>query len=98
MVKKSIWIYPCIGCVFDYECGGITCCFEIAKYMSDLGIDVRIEDISRQQNHIYNNFITENIIETNIENIIVIYGETVTGNPLNARYVVRWILGPYANI
>ena len=68
----------------------------MAKCMSDLGADVRIEEIYKTKNHIYNNFITESINDTNIENIIVIYGETVIGNPLNAKYVVRWILGPFA--
>jgi hypothetical protein len=56
------------------------------------------------QNHIFNNVFTYNILNTdltayhNIENTLVIYGETVEGNPLGAKYIVRWILAPLGMI
>jgi hypothetical protein len=38
-------------------------------------------------NRYYNN-------EFDLNETIVIYGETIPGNPLNAPHVVRWILAP----
>ena len=45
------------------------------------------------KNDIYNNFsLTKHLDDVN--NTIVIYGQGIKGNPLNAKYIIRWILAP----
>ena len=97
---KNVLIYPLYNCIYDYSCGGITCCFEMAKQLSNYFPNVLIYDISQMPNNIYNKlFIKIDISsdlnqEYNIENTLTIYGETVENNPLNSKYIVRWILAP----
>jgi hypothetical protein len=99
MTIQHIFIYPCQGCIFSYSCGGMICSYEMAKNLSQY-IETWIYSAYQIQNDIYNNVFTYNILNTdlnarhNIENTLVIYGETVEGNPLGAKYIVRWILAP----
>jgi len=71
----------------------------MAKCLSQY-IDVLIYNTQDIPNHIYNKTFSHNILSTdltttyNIENTLVVYGETVQDNPLRAKYIVRWILAP----
>uniref|UniRef100_A0A6C0HZ60 DegT/DnrJ/EryC1/StrS aminotransferase family protein n=1 Tax=viral metagenome TaxID=1070528 RepID=A0A6C0HZ60_9ZZZZ len=100
---KNVVIMPCHWCNFNYSCGGITCCFELAKELSKY-LNVIIHNHNPDINHIYNKsftqvFISEDLNEEyNLENTLVIYGETIEGNPLYAKYIMRWILAPLGMI
>jgi len=99
MTIEHILIFPCHNCNFNYSSGGVTCSFEMAKCLSQY-IDVLIYNTQDIPNHIYNKTFSHNILSTdltttyNIENTLVVYGETVQDNPLRAKYIVRWILAP----
>jgi hypothetical protein len=99
MSIEHILIFPCHGSYFQYSSGGTTCSYEMAKYLSQY-IDVLIYSSKETPNNIYNKTFSQNILSKdlnttyNIENTLVIYGETVEDNPLGAKYIVRWILGP----
>ena len=85
---KDILIYP----RYEYSdnCGGIVVQYYLAKILDQIGIRVRIKlNNNYVENNIYNNYDNDDFY---LNNTIVIYGETIEGNPLNASYVVRWIL------
>jgi hypothetical protein len=86
---KNILIY-CINS-FDIKCGGLTVQYELCKILDNMGINVRIQAPDKISNSIFMNYYNN---EFNLNETIVIYGETINGNPLNAPHVVRWILGP----
>jgi hypothetical protein len=77
---------------FIFECGGVVVQYELANILNNLGVDVSIMSPINIQNSICNNFYDGTPID--IDNTFVIYGETIEGNPLNAKYVIRWILAP----
>jgi len=90
MEKKNIIIH--IPSSFTYFSGGTLILFYMAKLLSDKGENVRIiDDGSRKENPLYNNYYDENCGFTQ-DNTIVIYSEGVEGNPLNAKNIVRWVL------
>jgi len=98
--QKNILIYPHID--FNLRDGGITVHYYFAQLLDKFGIKVRINTSSFiNANDIFNNFYDN---EFDLNNTIVIYCEGVVGNPLNAPYVVRWMLSelgknvPYDNV
>ena len=103
---KTILIVPVCNCSFTQAIGGITCSFEVAKMLNLFCNDVRILDLKQISNHVYNNTFVYDNYENNFdamttyeynydkETTVVIYGEQVTGNPMNSKHVVRWILAP----
>lgn len=75
---------------FSFNIGGIVVEYYLGSLLDKLGIRVRMHNDQRIKNHIYNNYYDNDF---DINDCVVIYGETILGNPLNASYVVRWILG-----
>jgi len=96
----NVLIYPCDRCMYEYCSGGITCSFEMARILSNYFPNVLIYNMLSAPNPIYNKSFKNIEISTNlneeynIENTLTIYGEGVECNPLNSKYIVRWILGP----
>jgi hypothetical protein len=89
-MKKDIVIYP--HSVFNTNDGGVTVQYYLANILDKLGINVKIcnKYDNNSTNSIFNKFIFEKDID--IENTIVIYCEGIIGNPVKAKYVVRWML------
>ena len=77
---------------FDIRCGGLVVQYELAKILNNLQNDVKIISPTNVSNNIYNDFLLSKTID--VDNTIVIYGEGIKGNPLNAKYIIRWILAP----
>lgn len=78
---------------FSYNNGGTVVQYYLAQLLEDAGRDVKICNIhdNNAQTNLFNKFIDKNDI-TDLDNTIVIYCEGVEGNPLNAKYVIRWML------
>ena len=76
---------------FDIKCGGLTVQYELCKILENMGINVRIQAPNKIRNSIFDKYYNNNF---NLDETIVIYGETINGNPLNAPHVLRWILAP----
>ena len=93
-LDKSIVIY--LHMPFDLKNGGVTVQYYLASVLYSYGIDIKICNVydNNKHNNIYNNFITieEFKLSNSVDNTIVIYSEGVIGNPLYAKFVVRWLL------
>jgi hypothetical protein len=92
--NKNIVIYWPNG--YNECSGGVTVLHYIGKLLKEKNINVKMYS-NAGPNEIFSDF--TNHVDT--ENTIAIYPEVENGNPLNAKYVVRWILaelGKVANI
>jgi hypothetical protein len=87
--NKKIIIYLPDEHAFNESIGGIIVQFYFAQLLKNLGQDVYIYNNIRTKNNIFNNYYEGSI---DIENTVIIYGETIKGNPLNGKYIIRWIL------
>jgi len=85
-MNKSILIYP--HNMFSNQDGGITVQYYFAKLLKNKNIDIKIYSDYYICNDIFTDF--TNIFDN--ENTIVLYCEGIEGNPLNAKYVVHWLL------
>jgi hypothetical protein len=76
---------------FNFKCGGLVVQYEFCRVLEKLGINVKISAPEKIQNSIFCKYYNNDF---DLNNTIVIYGETIEGNPLKAPYVIRWILAP----
>ena len=88
-IMQNILVYTISP--FDFKCGGLVVQYQLCKIIDSLGINIRIHSPKKIANSIFSKYYNN---EFDINNSIVIYGETIEGNPLNATYVIRWILAP----
>jgi hypothetical protein len=88
--RKNILIYTHMD--FDLSNGGVTVQFYLASILSKMGEKVRIFSNINKTNILFNMYYDENEKLFDINNTVVIYCEGIIGNPLNAKYTVRWIL------
>ena len=76
---------------FNFKCGGLVVQYEFCRVLEKLGINVKISAPEKIQNSIFCKYYNNDF---DLNNTVVIYGETIEGNPLKAPYVIRWILAP----
>ena len=87
--NKDVILFLHLG--FSNTDGGVTVQYLLASQLDKAGIRSRIINVkdNNASNSIYNNFYEGDF---DINNTIVIYCEGIEGNPLNAKYIVRWML------
>jgi hypothetical protein len=88
--RKNILIY--LHMDFDMSNGGVTVQYYLASIMSKMGEKVRICSNINRQNILFNIVYDKDELGFDLNNTVVIYCEGIIGNPLNTKYVVRWIL------
>jgi hypothetical protein len=86
---KNILVWT--KCKFDFTCGGLVVQYELCRILKSIDINVKIVGVNNIKNSIFNDYYDNSF---DLNETVVIYGETIEGNPLNAPYVVRWILAP----
>jgi len=88
-IKIVIYTRP-----FDILCGGIVALHHLAKIINDINHPKIYAKLFVYNNLKYNNIFCnqfETVDEIN-DNTVVIYPEVISGNPLNSKNVIRWIL------
>jgi hypothetical protein len=86
--NNNIIIYPHEKYLEDD--GGLNVMYTLAKYLKENGKNVKVyPTYGYIKTPIYNEYFVDDF---DAENAIVVYCEGTRGNPLNAQYVVRWML------
>ena len=88
---NKLKFYICFGVAYDPYIGGIVALHKLLDNLCNLGEDAYINAEHRNPNWSGKYFDSSKEI-IDFENSIVIYPEVILDNPLNAKYVVRWLL------
>jgi hypothetical protein len=89
MSYPNILVYTV--CPFNSTCGGLVVQYELCRIIDNMGINIRMSAPEHVPNNIFSKYYQNDF---DLNNTFVIYGERIEGNPLNAPYVMRWILAP----
>jgi len=100
-ININIIVY--VPCGLDnYRTGGLVVLYYLANLLSKNNYNVYIYcenyNISNHKTNIIFNNIINNLDNIDLNKTIVIYSECIEYNPLNALYVIRWILAPLGYI
>ncbi len=76
---------------YSQDNGGVNVLYYLAKLLDESGKNVRIYASTNNVNPHFNKFFNNDF---DVTEAITIYCEGTNGNPLNSKYVVRWILSP----
>ena len=88
-INSNIVIYP--HGPYSEDDGGINVMYYLAKVLTENNKNVRMyPTYGSIKNNIFNNYYKSN--EFDLTGSIVIYCEGTIGNPLNSKYVIRWLL------
>ena len=76
---------------FQAHVGGVIALHNLARIIDEAGFPCKIFDMNglKIPNSIFEKYGTEADVN---KNTVVVYPEVTVGNPLNAKYIVRWIL------
>jgi len=94
---------PFVIYAFDYHpgIGGIKVTHKLCHMLNEMGHECYLYPIEIRDEFIvcteYNTPMIPEALARNLDDAIVIYTEGIQHNPLNAKNVVRWILGPPQN-
>ena len=90
---NNIIIYPHLE--YNEADGGINVMYYLAQLLELNGKNVRIyPSFGTPQNPHFNKYLNLSDTTFSIKNSVVIYCEGTQGNPLDAIYIIRWILSP----
>jgi hypothetical protein len=81
------------GINFDTNLGGPAAIYYLGKLLFEKGVDVYIYDVHFKENPFFNRRYSSNTI-IDKENTVVLYTECIPGNPLNSKYIIRWLGAP----
>ena len=83
---------------FDFGVGGIKVTHYLCHLLNELGYECYLYPIHIKEefcvNASYNTPLIPIELANNLDECIVVYMDGVRGNPLNAKNIVRWVLGP----
>ena len=83
---------------FDIESGGITTLYLLCKTLKEHGVNTKLWCHGEERsNYICSDYYNKNV-PINPSNTIAIYPEVVGDNPIGAKYVIRWMLGPHSPV
>ena len=85
--KKDVIVH--YSCQYIETSGGGSALYKICSFLEKKGIRVRYSSLVKIPNHVFNNFYDDDF---DLNDSVVIYPEILSGNPLNAPNVVRWLL------
>ena len=89
-MNKKLKFYIYFGIPFDPYTGGIVALHKLLHNLNFLGEEAYINTLDKHPNWLGKSYKDNDVID--YDNSIIIYPEVINDNPLNFKYVVRWLL------